>query len=92
MKALRTTGQFDKDLRLIKKRGRGFPIDELEAVVDRLRTGKPLPPNNRDHALKGDWQRCRECHVRGDWLLIYQHSADEVVLVRTGTHSDLFAE
>jgi mRNA interferase YafQ len=27
-----------------------------------------------------------------DWLLIYEATDDELVLVRTGTHADLFDE
>ncbi|WP_456822006.1 type II toxin-antitoxin system YafQ family toxin [Bradyrhizobium sp. USDA 4502] len=45
-----------------------------------------------DHPLKGPWEDYRGCHVQGDWCLIYQNSAKELVLVRTGTHSDLFGE
>ncbi|EAE9612473.1 type II toxin-antitoxin system mRNA interferase toxin, RelE/StbE family, partial [Listeria monocytogenes] len=31
-----------------------------------------------------------ECHISPDWLLIYMISEDNIILVRTGTHSDLF--
>lgn len=44
----------------------------------------------RDHALIGNWQDCRECRIKPDWLLIYQLKENELVLVRTGSHSDLF--
>lgn len=41
-----------------------------------------------------NYSKCRECHIRPDWLLIYMKEDDEEVkilrLVRTGTHSDLF--
>lgn len=57
----------------------------------------PLGPEWRDHALVGDWSNHRECHVGGDFLLIYQ--ADDtagksgtVVFVRAGTHAELFRE
>ncbi|MCE1182830.1 MAG: type II toxin-antitoxin system YafQ family toxin [Rhodocyclales bacterium] len=43
-----------------------------------------------DHPLKGDWATYRECHVGGDFLLIYQANEQQIVFVRTGTHSDLF--
>lgn len=51
-----------------------------------------MPEKNRDHALSGDYDGCRECHIAPDWLLIYQsdeHSL-KLYLMRTGTHSDLF--
>lgn len=44
----------------------------------------------RDHALAGGYAGSRECHVEPDWLLTYEATDDEVVLIRTGTHSDLF--
>ncbi len=62
----------------------------LEAVVRKLADEESLPPKNRDHALTGDWQGYRECHIAPDWLLIYKIAGKELILVRTGSHSDLF--
>jgi len=31
-----------------------------------------------------------ECHIDPDWLLVYEVTPEEVLLIRTGTHSDLF--
>lgn len=56
----------------------------------------PLGPEWRDHPLKGDWADHRECHIGGDFLLIYQvqpRGSDEtVIFVRAGSHADLFDE
>ncbi len=57
----------------------------------------PLGPEWRDHPLKGNWNGYRECHVGGDFLLIYRldetaGKSGMIVFVRTGTHSDLFGE
>ena len=52
----------------------------------------PLPAQWRDHALRGEWADHRECHVGGDFLLIYQCDSSMVVFVRAGTHSELFEE
>jgi mRNA interferase YafQ len=53
-----------------------------------------MPPEYKDHPLKGDYADYRECHVGGesDWLLIYRKYEDKLVLVFTasGTHTDLF--
>ncbi len=52
-----------------------------------------LAPEWKDHELKGDWQVFRECHVGGDFLLIYKldKGKSEIILfVRAGTHADLF--
>jgi len=55
-----------------------------------LLEGKELPAEARDHMLKGEWQGCREFHLGGDLLLIYISNDDAVILVRIGTHSQLF--
>jgi len=55
-----------------------------------LVAGQALPPHFGDHKLSGNWRGYRECHFGGDWLLIYQMDDTELVLVRTGTHSELF--
>ncbi|RXG85874.1 type II toxin-antitoxin system YafQ family toxin [Bradyrhizobium zhanjiangense] len=88
MKPLRLTTQYKKDLKRIKSRG--YRIDKLVAIVNKLRSGTPLLPIDDDHPLKGPWESYRGCHVQGDWCLIYKNEPDELVLVRTGTHSDLF--
>ena len=49
----------------------------------------PLAAQWKDHALKGAWKDCRECHVHGDFLLIYRIEADVITFVRTGTHAEL---
>ena len=50
----------------------------------------PLGAEWRDHTLKGDWADYRECHIGGDFLLIYQIEANAINFVRCGTHSELF--
>ena len=57
----------------------------------RLQREQALPSANRDHALTGNYAGNRECHIQPDWLLIYRVERAELVLVllRTGTHSDL---
>ncbi|MEI7948940.1 MAG: type II toxin-antitoxin system mRNA interferase toxin, RelE/StbE family, partial [Gammaproteobacteria bacterium] len=32
----------------------------------------------------------RECHIGGDFLLIYQLAGNHINFVRTGTHAELF--
>jgi len=55
----------------------------------------PLPPEWRDHALTGNWRGHRECHIGGDFLLIYRlddtRKLGAIVFVRTGTHAELFS-
>ena len=53
-----------------------------------------LGPEWRDHALTGNWDGHRECHIGGDFLLVYRlddgGKAGAVIFVRAGTHADLF--
>jgi len=54
----------------------------------------PLGPEWLDHPLKGEWSTYRECHIGGDFLLIYQLPGtgkdDAVVFNRAGSHAELF--
>jgi mRNA interferase YafQ len=82
------TSRFAKDYARLKKRGK--EINKLHAVIDTLLSGTKLPAKYRDHALTGDCDGCRECHIEPDWLLMYEFQGDDLVLLRTGTHADLF--
>ena len=64
------TGQFKKDYKLAAKRGLDLRI--IDEAIRLLVAGIPLPERYRDHALSGNYQGRRECHLRPDWLLIYQ--------------------
>lgn len=80
--------KFEKDLKLIDKRGKD--LRKFNSVIDLLRKEKKLSPKNRNHKLKGNYKGYWECHIEPDWLLIYQKTKIELILVRTGSHSDLF--
>ena len=83
-----TTMTFEKDLRRVQKQGRD--LDKLEAVVDLLQFKRDLPPRCRPHPLRGEWSGHWDCHVEPDWLLLYRLTENELILVRTGSHSELF--
>ena len=53
---------------------------------------KPLPPNFKDHPLRGQWRSFRDAHIEPDWLLIYKIDGNAVRFERTGRHTDLFDE
>lgn len=78
-----------KDLRRAKKRG--LDMDEFFHVVELLQKQVPLPAQYRDHPLVGNKDGLRDCHIKPDWVLIYQIREDDLILllVETGTHSDL---
>ena len=81
-----------RDAKLMKKRGKD--MGKLVYVLDLLSKGTALPESNKDHALTGNLQDFRECHIEPDWLLMYQIFNDELILsaTATGTHSDLFGK
>ncbi len=87
-KELRYTNQFKKELRLARKRSER--TDLLERIVRQLADGQPLAPRHRRHKLSGAFEDAWECHVTPDFLLIWKETADDVVLLRLGSHSDLF--
>jgi mRNA interferase YafQ len=62
----------------------------LIAAVELLAETGTLPEGYRPHKLTGEWKGVWECHIEPDWLLIYDVTPTEVLLIRTGTHSDLF--
>ena len=84
------TTQFKKDYKLAQKRG--VDVEELFKVIDLLQKQKPFPPEKKDHLLHGNYKGYRECHVRPDLLLIYKvnNKELELLLFRSGTHSDLY--
>jgi len=59
---------------------------------DTLLRQNPLASRHDDHAFASQHAGKHECHVAPDWLLIYRvdATASELILVRTGSHSDLF--
>lgn len=88
MLKLKTTNQFEKDYKKARKSGR--EIVRLKQVMSWIAKEQALPPELRDHKLVGNYQGRRECHLSGDWLLIYKLEKDAVIFERTGSHSELF--
>ena len=86
--------KFKRSLRKIQKQGKD--TKELLDVVDKLANKEELDPKYRNHRLLDDkyYKNCGECHIRPDWLLIYQYSESELLLLlmNTGSHSDLFGK
>ncbi len=80
--------KFKKDLKKMKKQGRS--LSKFSQVLYKLANEKRLSSENRNHKLKGNYVGCWECHITSDWLLIYEKTTTRLVLVRTGSHSDLF--
>lgn len=81
---------FRKDLKNCKKRGYDLPL--LQKAIDILQETGTLPESYRPHKLSGRYEGLWECHIKGDWLLIWQQNDTELILIMTdtGTHADLF--
>ena len=89
MKELRYTSRFKKDLKRILNQPK--KLKALHEVLTMLRNEVPLPEKYREHALRGDYAGCVECHIEGDFLLIwFDAESDIIALFRLGTHSELF--
>ena len=85
---------FHRDWERLSHSGR-YDMAQLKAVMLLLiANDAPLPPEWRDHALTGEWSNHRECHIGGDFLLIYRLVArgkgETIFFERAGTHSELF--
>ena len=80
--------KFRRDVKLAQRRGKD--MSKLRAVILLLIEGKPLPLRLKDHTLSGDWELHRDCHLEPGWLLLYKIDGDDLYLVRTGSHADLF--
>lgn len=88
MRTIKQTTQFRKDVKRIKKRGKQF--GDFKSVIEQLAYEQQLEAKYRDHALIGGYKGSRECHIEPDWLLIYELTEDDLILIRTGSHADLF--
>ena len=84
------SSQFKRDVR--KAGARGKDLSKLRVLLESLIAQEPLAARQRDHPFRGVWKGHREAHIEPDWLVIYYVTGDELHLVRTGTHSDLFRE
>ena len=83
--------RFRKSLKKMLRRGKD--INKINDVILKLANGETLDPMYKDHALSGDLEGLRDCHIENDWVLLYFYTTTgELVLTLsdTGTHADLF--
>jgi mRNA interferase YafQ len=91
MYVIKYTSKYKKDYKRIKSDN--TLKKKINEVVRLLSENDiPLPEKYNDHQLKGAFANFRECHIQPDWLLVYKKTQKDLILmlVRTGTHSDLF--
>jgi len=88
MYKIRTTKQFDKDLKKAQRRGKN--LDKLWNIVKLLSENESLQDKHRKHKLTGFTKDIFECHIEPNWLLIWIIENKDLILIRTGSHADLF--
>ena len=90
MYEVRMTKTFRKDTERCRKRG--YDMELLKTAIRLLEANGKLPEVYRPHKLSGQYGGCWECHLKPDWLLIWEQNDTELTLLflQTGTHSDLF--
>lgn len=90
MYSIAYSNRFRRSLKKCAKRGLNVELLR-EAVKILVEKGK-LPEKYKAHKLKGNYAGIWECHIEPDWLLLWDQNDSQLTLlmVDTGTHSDLF--
>lgn len=85
------TKRFQKSFEKVIRSGK-IKREEVELVIDVLASGAKLASKYQDHLLHGSFLGFRECHIKGNLLLVYYIKNQELVLVLfdIGNHSELF--
>ncbi|MDQ2680964.1 MAG: type II toxin-antitoxin system YafQ family toxin [Candidatus Eremiobacteraeota bacterium] len=91
MRRIERTSQFKRDYKRERKGKHGAVLDGmLLQFIDCLIEDTRLPARANDHALSGEWEDFRDCHIKPDLVLIYRKPNDNILqLVRLGSHSEL---
>jgi mRNA interferase YafQ len=84
---IEATSRFSQGVAPQKKRNKD--MTKLQSVILALSMGRTLDRRYQDHALKGNLKGVRDCHIENDWVLLYRLEPDTLILIATGTHSDL---
>ena len=89
---IKYTNDFKKNYKKIVRQGKD--IEKLKIVINKLANGLELEEKYQNHLLTNSkhYKNCGECHIEPDWLLVYRYIDEELVLVlvSTGSHSELF--
>ena len=89
MKKLQPTTQYKKDYK--KYKNNPMKVEALKEVLKMLMNEQAIPAEYKPHMLLGEYKGCMECHIEGDFLLIWiDEETDTIELVRLGSHSELF--
>lgn len=91
MYSVQPTKAYRKSLKRLVRSG-NFDILEVDRLINTLVSRAVLDPKYDNHPLHGEYAGCFECHLKGNWLLIYELDETEntLTIVDIGSHSDLF--
>ena len=92
MYTIQYTNRFKKDIQRCQKRG--LNISAITVAIAILQRDGKLPKSYRPHKLTGNKVGQWECHIKPDWLMVWEQNDQELHLLflYTGTHSDLFGK
>lgn len=89
MKIIHYTTKAKKDLK--KYRNNRKKMEGLFEVLNMLAKGIEIPESYKPHALIGQYKGCMECHIEGDFLLLWIDENNSVIeIIRIGSHAELF--
>lgn len=73
------------------KNNKNCKEEELNRVVKALERGIPLPSYYHDHVLNGKLKDIGDCHIRSNWVLLYEIDKRNniITLLKTGTHTQV---
>lgn len=89
MKLIVFTKKAKKDLKKLQHTPK--KVKMLSDVLYKLANDVALDECYHVHQLKGEYQGCLECHIQGDFLLIWIED-DHIKVLRVGSHSGLFGK
>mgnify|MGYP002738931561 FL=1 len=89
------TTRFGKDVKRLRKRNADLgALREVIRLIELndVESREELRRRHRAHLLRGRWEGAAECHVAnsGNWLMVWQEADGVAVLLRTGTHQEIF--
>ncbi len=85
---VKTSAKFKRCFKKLSEKEKELTKD----VVAKLARGETLEARFKDHALSGDYEGFRDCHVRPDLVLIYRINGEvlELYLALVGSHAEIF--
>ena len=87
---IKTAKSFRRDYKKLSAKD----VEATDEVVQLLAANKQLPQKYRDHSLQGNYEGCRECHIRPDLLLVYSRNSNNEIIIytlyRVNSHTNIF--